>query len=640
MFNKKKKTKKGFTLVEVLVVVIIIGVLTTIAVPSYMRSVEKARTTQAISTLNQIAKAQNVYNARSSHFANNFMALPLELKDKEGNDVTEREYQDKHFSYVLNYQYRHNARARREFKDNPYYLYVDYVTGEISCEPQRHEICKLLNLKGRESINCFLGESSSGGVLDYDKMCFLKYDYSGTFCTEDREYCAAFKEGVMLENQWNFANKTCYTHENANNIVNAYNGKNWVCKNGKICERDENNPTQCKPGQDPEEPLTEISIECKIIKDKVQCSVIKDGKELDVCDASDPQCFEKYGASGLVCVPKEGKCYTYKDGAKVGECKINKEGTACVEEEPVQLGITYSCSASSCTIYEDGKEISTCSTWDNDCFAKFKVNGLICDGRNHICYEFKDGQMVYACDKFVVGCEEGKLNREHPNDGVACYEDDDYCYTYKNGQLSGYCYKNVLGKDCQKSEESLVCYKDTGICIAFDGEKVIGDCPINNNGTGCAKSNDAMTDGVLCEKETCYIYKGGKVVDTCKANDAGTGCKEEIPECKVGDVACYEKYEVSAFYCDKGYCYTYEKGKLVDTCKVNDAGTGCKEKVEWKEGWVCDGGWTCTEYKNDKPTGNTCYYNGKDGCITGKGKEKVCIGKECRVYVDGAFNKQ
>ena len=86
---RNNKRRKGFTLIEILVVVLIIGILAAVAVPGYMKVIEKSRATQAISTLNQIAKAQNVYNVKNGHFAGVLMPLPLDIKDKDGNDATE-----------------------------------------------------------------------------------------------------------------------------------------------------------------------------------------------------------------------------------------------------------------------------------------------------------------------------------------------------------------------------------------------------------------------------------------------------------------------------------------------------------------------------------------------------------------------
>ncbi len=63
-----KINKKGFTLIEVLVVVLIIGVLAAVALPSYRKVVEKSKATQAVSILNDAAKAEQDFALASSRY--------------------------------------------------------------------------------------------------------------------------------------------------------------------------------------------------------------------------------------------------------------------------------------------------------------------------------------------------------------------------------------------------------------------------------------------------------------------------------------------------------------------------------------------------------------------------------------------
>ena len=61
MKNISRGSISGFTLIELLVVVLIIGILSAVALPMYNKAVMKARTTEAMTTVNSLRKAMNVY---------------------------------------------------------------------------------------------------------------------------------------------------------------------------------------------------------------------------------------------------------------------------------------------------------------------------------------------------------------------------------------------------------------------------------------------------------------------------------------------------------------------------------------------------------------------------------------------------
>lgn len=75
--------KAGFSLVELTIVVVILGVLATFAVPRFMSSVEKTKASEAFSYMAQIESAQARYNAENGRYANRTRDLDIDLSSPE-----------------------------------------------------------------------------------------------------------------------------------------------------------------------------------------------------------------------------------------------------------------------------------------------------------------------------------------------------------------------------------------------------------------------------------------------------------------------------------------------------------------------------------------------------------------------------
>jgi general secretion pathway protein G len=73
--HRKTKGRRGFTLIELMIVMSIIGILFTIAVPSYKRSVIKARETALAENLYQMRQAIDAYFADNARYPDSLEAL-------------------------------------------------------------------------------------------------------------------------------------------------------------------------------------------------------------------------------------------------------------------------------------------------------------------------------------------------------------------------------------------------------------------------------------------------------------------------------------------------------------------------------------------------------------------------------------
>jgi type IV pilus assembly protein PilA len=75
--NTRKHSDKGFTLVELLVVIIIIGILAAIALPHFLNQTAKAKQSEAKQSMGVVNKAQNAYRQENQSFASTFNILAI-----------------------------------------------------------------------------------------------------------------------------------------------------------------------------------------------------------------------------------------------------------------------------------------------------------------------------------------------------------------------------------------------------------------------------------------------------------------------------------------------------------------------------------------------------------------------------------
>ncbi len=92
---------QGFTLVELLVVVIIIGILATVALPQYMIVVEKSRVTEALTIGNSVVEAMDRAYSERPGMAPNVKGA-LDVVPSGVSWTTSSTFTTRDFSYNMN----------------------------------------------------------------------------------------------------------------------------------------------------------------------------------------------------------------------------------------------------------------------------------------------------------------------------------------------------------------------------------------------------------------------------------------------------------------------------------------------------------------------------------------------------------
>lgn len=75
----QKSKQGGFSLVELTIVVVILGVLATFAVPRFMRSVERSKAAEAFNYCENLMSSQGSYQGRNGEYAKKVADLDVTL---------------------------------------------------------------------------------------------------------------------------------------------------------------------------------------------------------------------------------------------------------------------------------------------------------------------------------------------------------------------------------------------------------------------------------------------------------------------------------------------------------------------------------------------------------------------------------
>ena len=131
--SRIKNSSKGFTLLELLVVVLIIGILAAIALPQYKRTVEKARMTEAVTVVEAIARANDRYYLVHGKYTRDINNLDL---DFEGEDCKENGMAakcSKYFRFLASNHSGEQSKIAISLRKNYHYSLTITTTNQKQC---------------------------------------------------------------------------------------------------------------------------------------------------------------------------------------------------------------------------------------------------------------------------------------------------------------------------------------------------------------------------------------------------------------------------------------------------------------------------------------------------------------------------
>ena len=93
-----RRNQRGFTLVELMIVVIIVGILAAVAIPMYQGATERAKASEAVAALGTIRGAMRVYYAEHGTYVNASFTDGAQVTNGNILDVSDTDLLGRYFS--------------------------------------------------------------------------------------------------------------------------------------------------------------------------------------------------------------------------------------------------------------------------------------------------------------------------------------------------------------------------------------------------------------------------------------------------------------------------------------------------------------------------------------------------------------
>ena len=220
LFKKlQSKHKKGFTLFEVLIVVIILGTLAVIAIPTYNKLIRKSRVADGLHVLDMLVNAQDKYYIEHGYYAENITSLNAPFKETRRVDPSNPfvDIVTTNFTYTKNF--RKNCIEARSNIGGNYTLVKNF-------QKRDKVICMGNDCANVEDYVDAIGEDAYGQLCPDENQC-----------TKDQQWCANNQPGT------HFFWMSCSCACNHNDYLACIQGGGTYHQSDCSCHE----PEPCKP---------------------------------------------------------------------------------------------------------------------------------------------------------------------------------------------------------------------------------------------------------------------------------------------------------------------------------------------------------------------------------------------------------